>query len=118
VEQSSTTDVLYLEFTLGVPQTSKIIAFVSIAALTVAVIISPEPAKAENGQIAAGVLGGLAVGAIVGSQVGRDGYRDDGYRGDGYYRSSGYRSRDCYVQRREFEDSYGRLRVRNVRVCE
>jgi hypothetical protein len=95
----------------------KFMTAASIAALTLAVTVAPKPAQAENGQIAAGVIGGLAVGAIVGSQVGRDGYRDDGYRGDrGYYRSS-YRARECYIERQDFEDRYGRLRVRNVRVC-
>jgi hypothetical protein len=95
----------------------KFITAASVAALTLAVIAAPKPAQAENGQIAAGVIGGLAVGAIVGSQVNR-GYRDDGYRGDrGYYRASGYRGRECYIERRDFEDQYGRLHVRNVRVC-
>ena len=95
----------------------KFITAASIAALTLAVIVAPKPAQAENGQIAAGVIGGLAVGAIVGSQVNRDGYRDNGYRGDGYYRASGYRGRECYIERRDFEDRYGRIHVRNVRVC-
>lgn len=96
----------------------KLITAASIAALALTATIAPQTARAENGQIAAGVIGGLAVGAIVGSQVNRGGYRDDGYRGDrGYYRASGYRGRECYIERRDFEDQYGRLRVRNVRVC-
>lgn len=95
----------------------KFITAASIAALALTATIAPQTAHAENGQIAAGVIGGLAVGAIVGSQVNR-GYRDDGYRGDrGYYHASGYRGRECYIERRDFEDQYGRLRVRNVRVC-
>lgn len=89
----------------------KLAAISTVLAITATVFVSPVPAKAENGQIAAGVLGGLAVGAIVGSQVGRDGYRDN-RRGDGYYRA-----RECYIERQDFEDQYGRLRVRNVRVC-
>ena len=93
----------------------KFITAASIAALALIVIVAPKPAQAENGQIAAGVIGGLAVGAIVGSQVGRNGYRDDGDRG--YYRANGYRGRECYIERRDFEDQYGRLHVRNVRVC-
>jgi hypothetical protein len=96
----------------------KFITAASVAALALAVTVAPKPAQAENGQIAAGVIGGLAVGAIVGSQVGRDGYRDDGYRGDrGYYRNSAYGARECHIERRDFEDRYGRLHVRNVRVC-
>ena len=89
----------------------KFITAASVAALALAVTLSAQPAQARDGAIAAGVIGGLAVGAIVGSQVNRD-----GYRGDGYYRS-GYRGRECYVERRDFEDQYGRLHVRNVRVC-
>lgn len=89
----------------------KFITAASVAALTLALIAAPQPAQARDGQIAAGVIGGLAVGAIVGSQVNR------GYRDDGYYRSSGYRGRECYIERRDFEDQYGRLHVRNVRVC-
>jgi hypothetical protein len=36
-------------------------------------------------------------------------------RDDGYYRT-GYR--DCRIERRDWEDRYGRLHVRNVRVCD
>ena len=81
----------------------------SIAALTLAVTVTSQPAQARDGEIAAGVIGGLAVGAIVGSQVGRN---------DGYYEDRrAYRTRECYIERRDFEDRYGRLHVRNVRVC-
>ena len=85
----------------------KVVTLAAVAALTMTVAIAPKPALAENGQIAAGVIGGLAVGAIVGSQVNRN---------DGYYRTRGY-ARDCYIERRDYEDRYGRLHVRNVRVC-
>jgi len=92
----------------------KAITAATIAALALAVTIAPEPALArDGGAIAAGVIGGLAVGAIVGSQMNRDsnGYRDDGYRRRAYY--SG-----CRIERRDYEDRYGRLRVRTVRVCD
>lgn len=88
----------------------KIITVATIATLAFAVMIAPKPALAENGAIAAGVVGGLAVGAIVGSQMNRD----DGYRGQHY--RAGYR--DCRIERRDFEDRYGRLHVRQVRVCD
>lgn len=91
----------------------KIMTVATVAALTLGVAFAPQPAAARDGAIAAGVVGGLAVGAIVGSQMNRD----DGYRGDrGYYRASGYQ-RECFIERRDFEDRYGRLHVRNVRVC-
>jgi hypothetical protein len=91
----------------------KIMTAATVAALTLGVAFAPQPAAARDGQIAAGIIGGVAVGAIVGSQMNRD----DGYRGDrGYYRAGGYQ-RECYIERRDFEDRYGRLHVRNVRVC-
>ena len=89
----------------------KVITAATVAALTLGVAFAPQPAAARDGAVAAGVIGGLAVGAIVGSQMNRD----NGYRGDGYYRT-GY-ARNCYIERRDFEDRYGRLHVRNVRVC-
>jgi hypothetical protein len=89
----------------------KIMTVAAVAALTLAVTVAPKPALADNGAIAAGVVGGLAVGAIVGSQMNRD----DGYRERGYYRA-GYR--ECHIERQDYEDRYGRLHVRKVRVCD
>lgn len=91
----------------------KVITLATVAALTFAVGVAPKPAHAENGQIAAGVVGGLAVGAIVGSQMNRN----DGYR-DGYAYRERVRYRECRVERRDFEDRYGRIHVRRVRVCD
>ena len=55
----------------------------AIAALALAVTAAPQPAFArDGGAVAAGVIGGLAVGAIIGSQADR-GY----YGGPGYYQS-------------------------------
>jgi hypothetical protein len=81
--------------------------------ITVATL-TPQPAQARGGAIAAGVIGGLAVGAIVGSQVNRG-----GYYGPGYY-DSGYQPvyTNCRVERQEFDDGYGRIRIRRVRVCD
>lgn len=86
-----------------------IVTLAAVAALTMTVAFAPQAAQARDGEIAAGVIGGLAVGAIVGSQINRN---DDGYR----YRTRAY-ARECYVERRDFEDRYGRLHVRRVRVC-
>ena len=85
----------------------KTMIFAAVAALTLAAA-APQPALADNGQIAAGVVGGLAVGAIVGSQMNRN---------DGYREQRVYHRRECWVERRDYEDRYGRLHVRNVRVC-
>ncbi len=86
-----------------------LIALAAVAALTATVTFAPQPALADNGRIAAGVIGGLAVGAVVGSQINRN---HDGPR----YRNRAY-ARDCYIERRDYEDRYGRLHVRKVRVC-
>lgn len=90
----------------------KIITAAAIAALTLAATVTPEPALArDDGAVAAGVVGGLAAGAIIGSQMNRD----EGYRDRGYSRS---RYRECRIERRDYEDRYGRLHVRSVRVCD
>jgi hypothetical protein len=89
----------------------KIIAAASLASFALAVIVAPKPALAGNGEIAAGVIGGLAAGAIIGSQMNRE----DGYGRDRYHRAQ---YRDCRVERREFEDRYGRIHVRRIRVCD
>jgi hypothetical protein len=86
----------------------RIVTIAAVAAMTLTVAVSPNPAQArDGGAVAAGVIGGLAVGAIVGSQM------NDRPR---YHRSRAY-ARDCYIERRDYEDRYGRLHVRNVRVC-
>jgi hypothetical protein len=86
----------------------KIMMIAAIAAMTLAASVAPKPALArDGGAVAAGVIGGLAVGAIVGSQINRN----DGYRYRTHYR-------ECRIERRDFEDRYGRLHVRRVRVCD
>lgn len=95
----------------------KIMTIAAVAVLTLAVSVAPRPAQArDGGAVAAGVIGGLAAGAIIGSQMDRGyyggpGYYDQGYRA-GYYRGG------CRIERRDYEDRYGRLHVRNVRVCD
>ena len=88
----------------------KTITLVAIAALAAAVTISPQPVFArDDGAVAAGVIGGLAVGAVVGSQIDRDrNYRDH----DRSYR------RDCRIERQEVTDRYGNEHFRRVRVCD
>ena len=88
----------------------KIMTVAAVAALTLAVAAT-SPAVARDGEIAAGVIGGLAVGAIVGSQMNHD----DGYRERRHYRAN---YRQCHMERRDFEDRHGRIHVRRVRVCD
>lgn len=91
----------------------KVITLVAIAAMAVTVTATVQPAFAhDDGAVAAGVIGGLAVGAVVGSQIDRDrDYRD-------YDR--GYRRHysDCRIERQEVTDRYGREHLRRVRVCD
>ncbi len=93
----------------------KVISLTAIAALALAVTATSQPAFArDDGAVAAGVIGGLAVGAVIGSQVNR-GY----YGGPGYY-ESGYQPgyRECHTERQAIEDGYGNVRMRRVRVCD
>jgi hypothetical protein len=94
----------------------KLSTIVAVSALTLVASVASQPAFARNngGAIAAGVVGGLAVGAIVGSQANRN-Y----YGGPGYY-ESGYQPvyQNCRTERQQFQDRYGRLRVQRIRVCD
>ena len=93
----------------------KVIAVTAISALALVVTAAPQPAFArDDGAVAAGVIGGLAVGAIIGSQAGR-GY----YGGPGYYASDYQPSyRECHIERQQVEDGYGNVRFRRIRVCD
>ena len=94
----------------------KFMTLTAVAALALAVTSSSQPAFAggNGGAVAAGVVGGLAVGAIIGSQANR-GY----YGGPGYY-ESGYQPvyGGCHTERQQVEDGYGRVHIQRVRVCD
>jgi hypothetical protein len=91
----------------------KVITLVAMATVALAVTAPANPAFARDGAIAAGVIGGLAVGAIVGSQQ-RDYYGGPGY-GQPYYQPV-YGA--CHTEREQFVDQYGNYRSRRVRVCD
>lgn len=89
------------------------LSIAAATALTIAGSLVTNTAQArDDGAVAAGVIGGLAAGAIIGSQVNRD-----GYRGEVYYEGGYRRHHRCHIEHREFIDRYGRERVRRVRVC-
>jgi hypothetical protein len=94
----------------------KLTTLAAVAALTLAVTVSSQPAYAggNGGAVAAGVVGGLAVGAIIGSQANRGYYGGPGYYESGYQPAYG----GCHVERQQFEDGYGRIHSRRVRVCD
>ena len=68
------------------------------ASLAVAALAAPAPAQARGGAVAAGVIGGLAAGAIIGSAARPYGY----YDGGPYYAAGG-----CYWHRERVFDGYG-----------
>ena len=76
-------------------------------------------AAGDGGAIAGAALGGLAVGAIIGSQAARPRsyYGGPAYVEDVYVAQPQPVNRECYYQRREYMDQWGNVRVRNVRVC-
>jgi hypothetical protein len=91
----------------------KAISLTAIAALALAVTVTSQPAFARNdGALAAGVIGGLAVGAIIGSQVHQDRHYRDHDRGYRRHYSN------CRMQRQEVVDRYGNEHFRHVRVCD
>ena len=98
----------------------KLITFTAMSALAVALLATPQPAFArDDGAVAADVIGGLALGAIVGSQI--DGNReyhdhDRGYRHHDRHHRRHYS--DCRTERREVTDRYGNEHLRRVRVCD
>jgi len=101
-------------------------AAVTAMALAVTSVAAPRPAEAEGGRIAAGVLGGLAAGALLGGALaapryyGPSGYYGPGpnyYGGGPYYYGAGYYGGPgCYLQRQRFWDGF-MWRVRRVEVC-
>ncbi len=65
-----------------------------------------------GGAVAAGVIGGLALGALAA----RPAYAYPAY--PTYYGSAGYDPVSCYTVRRRFVDEWGRVIVRREEVCE
>jgi hypothetical protein len=96
----------------GITMTRTLTTLAAVTALTVAAIAAPAPAQARNGgAVAAGVIGGLAAGAIIGSAASHPyGY---GYYGGGPYYAAGA---GCGWRRERFWDGY-RWRVHRVQVC-
>jgi hypothetical protein len=113
--------------------TKNLFVYAAAASLAVATMLTPTTAQADNsGAVAAGVLGGLAVGTMIGSAATRNngpyyrpapayygsGYYGSGYYGSGYYGAGYYGPSysDCYWQRQRVWDGYG-WRLGRVRVC-
>jgi len=96
--------------------TKTLTALAAVATIAIGAVAAPPQAEARGGRIAAGVIGGLAAGAIIGSA----------YRGYGPYYGYGpsyayapgpyYGYGGCFWRRERVWDGYG-WRVQRVRVC-
>ncbi len=91
----------------------KVTTLAAVAAVALVATAPANPASARGGAIAAGVIGGLAVGAIIGSQQ-RDYYGGPGYAQPYYQPVYGA----CHTEREQYVDQYGRTRVHRIRVCD
>jgi hypothetical protein len=86
---------------------------VSLAALTVFSGLITTPAMAGGGDVAAGVLGGLAVGALVGSAAAQPRYYAPYYAPAPVY----VPAPRCWLEHERVWDGYGYV-IQRVRVCE
>jgi hypothetical protein len=95
-------------------KTKIVTALATAATLGIAAIGAPQPAEAHGsgGAVAAGIIGGLAAGAIIGSAVAHGPYYGPGY----YYGPAPVYYGGCYWTHQRFWDGWG-WRVRRVRVC-
>ena len=94
------------------------VAALTAGAMSVASLGATVPAQArDGGAIAAGVVGGLALGAIAGSAAANAG---PGYGyGYGYAQPAPVYGGGCYFTRQATYDPYGNFAgYRRVRVCE
>lgn len=83
--------------------------------IAAAAVTVPAPAQASNGAaIAAGVVGGLAAGAIIGSAVAP--HYSYGYAPGPVYYGGPYAYSRCHLVRQKVWTDYG-PRWRRVRVC-
>ena len=94
----------------------RIFALATVSALALSFAASNPASAMDDGAVAAGVLGGLAVGAIIGSQTQRNSYSGPSYVQEPVYEQRRYR--ECHIERQEVVDPYGYVRIRRVRVCD
>jgi hypothetical protein len=85
------------------------------ATLALTAVAAPQKAEAGGGRIAAGLIGGLAVGALIGSALAAPHY-SYGPPAYGYYGGPVGYDPGCYLRRQQFWDGY-MWRVRHVEVC-
>ncbi len=86
---------------------------VSVAAATAFSGLITTPATAGGGDVAAGLLGGFAVGALVGSAAAQPRYYAPYYAPAPVY----VPAPRCWLERERVWDGYGYV-IQRVRVCE
>ncbi len=90
------------------------LAVAAAGVLAAGTLVTPQPAQARGGAVAAGIIGGLAAGALIGSAVASPYY----YGPPAYYGPAPvYYGPHCWWQRERFWDGFG-WRIRRYRVCE
>lgn len=93
--------------------TRTLTAIAAAATLTLATLAAPQQAEARHGRVAAGIIGGLAVGTLLGAAAANNGYYGGYYYApEPYYY---YRPR-CHWRRERYWNGW-RWRTDRVRVC-
>ncbi len=93
-----------------------LIALATAATLALATVAAPQPAQAHHGgAIAAGIIGGLAAGALIGAAAANGPY----YYGPGDYNGPApvYYGPGCYWTNERYWNGYG-WHWHRVRVCD
>ena len=93
-----------------------LLAIAAAATLTLGNLAAPQPAQAhDGGAVAAGIIGGLAAGAIIGSAAAHGPY----YGPPGYYYGPGpvYYRPHCWWRHERWWNGW-RWRWHRVRVCD
>jgi hypothetical protein len=86
------------------------------AALALATVAAPQQAEAGHSHVAGAIIGGLAVGALIGAAAANGGYY---YAPGPYYYAPGpyYYGPECYWTRQRVWNGYGWY-TRRIRVCD
>ncbi len=91
-----------------------LIALAAAATIAIGAVAAPQPAQARHGAIAAGVIGGLAAGALIGAAAANGPYYGPGPY---YYSPAPAYYGGCYWTRHRVWTDYG-WRWARVRVCD
>ena len=96
----------------GQPSMRKIASAIAAVTLVANASLLPAPASAENGEIAAGVVGGLIGGALLGGALARPAPPPVYYAPEPVYVEEPI----CRLVRERYWDGYG-WRIRRVEIC-